>query len=704
LRSFLLSLLKVSLLSSPVTVAASGIAERPVNTTLLISELPAAIPGEHGLQPFWESDSPLLPGSVLVLPDGRLLGADGLGVWELRTGEDAALLFEVPHPVRGLGSFGRHLVVSHFQSGTPAATLHIQLYSEDGDGHWTPGSDLSIPVPGDVLSAGSIALDRSGHLYVTIGDSAAVSAAQDRNSPAGKLLRWRLTDEGTPEPSPADIFASDATVGLFALGFRDAAVSIDSLMGSIYVTDSIPGIGVELNRVAAGGNYGWPIMAGRFCHPPGSTCNPAGLLRPIHVQTGDPTQPASPAMVATGLEAPDLHGLCIMLSAEQGKLVAVRDNGFASAVAYPLLPDNELTHRTVAVDGDGNILLVGEGGAIFRIEAPPGTRNSFPTRLSALPALYRAGSGLDQTDDGIIPYAPTAQLWSDGAWKERFFALPGLEQIGWRAQDGWDFPNRTAIIKNFSLPLDDRNPGGSLQRIETRLMLRLNDQWHGFSYRWNEEETDALLLPRDQRREFEITQSDGTVLAYAWHYPSRTECFRCHTDSANNVLGLNTGQMNGDFTYPASAIRANQLQTLNTISLFDPPLPAAPENLERIPDHRDVNWPLQDRARAYLHANCSHCHRPGGGGQLGTDFRWEIPNGEMGLIWERPTGFDLELEDPLLILPGHPHRSVLFGRMETLTPAYRMPPLGTSRVDGEALQLISEWIATLPVGKLWIVE
>jgi mono/diheme cytochrome c family protein len=254
------------------------------------------------------------------------------------------------------------------------------------------------------------------------------------------------------------------------------------------------------------------------------------------------------------------------------------------------------------------------------------------------------------------------------------------------------------LIKNFILPLDLRDPVGSAKRIETRIMLRLDNAWHGFTYEWNEDETDAVLLTGSKTRPFTITGTDGRTFAYDWFYPSRTDCFTCHTPAANFVLGLSTPQMNSVYTYPASGIRANQLSTLEYLSIFDAPLPAPVEQLSAMPDpFEPAAASTALRARAYLEANCAMCHQPGGpvpGGIM--DLRWETSTAGTNTVGVAPIFGHIGIPNGLIIAPAEPDRSILPARMAHPGPP-RMPPLASSRIDTEGLALIREWIATMNV-------
>jgi mono/diheme cytochrome c family protein len=154
--------------------------------------------------------------------------------------------------------------------------------------------------------------------------------------------------------------------------------------------------------------------------------------------------------------------------------------------------------------------------------------------------------------------------------------------------------------------------------------------------------------------------------------------------------------MNGNILYPSSGLTGNQLETLEFIGMLDAPLPQSPANLDRLPRIADGTATVEDRARAYLHANCAMCHRPNGPGQGPEDFRYWLPTAQIGAINQDPTQGDMGLAAPKLIAPGSPANSILLQRMLTLDPAFRMPPLASGVVDSQGTQLIASWIQAMP--------
>lgn len=320
-----------------------------------------------------------------------------------------------------------------------------------------------------------------------------------------------------------------------------------------------------------------------------------------------------------------------------------------------------------------------------------------PARLSDLPALLTLAHGGQVP--GVIPYAPHIGFWSDGSGKWRHIALPGLEQITYRDDVGWDFPRASILIKNFDLPLVDGDPD-SAKLIETRLLIKDDTEWRGYSYRWNEEETDAELLDTASFRSFTIQTDDGP-LNYTWVYPSRFDCTRCHTAQANGALGPQTLQMNAPFTYPQTGVTDNQLRTYDHIGLFaGDGLPAAPGELPALPSLDDTAAGAEALAKAWLHVNCSFCHQPGEETPVSIDLRFDTPVGEMNVVDAVPQRGFFGNPANRIILPGAPENSVLYLRITSLDHR-RMPPLASSRVDEQGAALIRAWIEELGLQPGW---
>jgi uncharacterized repeat protein (TIGR03806 family) len=250
--------------------------------------------------------------------------------------------------------------------------------------------------------------------------------------------------------------------------------------------------------------------------------------------------------------------------------------------------------------------------------------------------------------------------------------LPDGQRIVIDANNDFDFPNGSVLVKNFSI-------GAAL--VETRLFMRHNDgNWAGYTYEWNAGGTDATRV---------IGGKTVQVAGQTWDFPSEAQCLQCHSAAAGRTLGLEIGQLNGNFGYPTGRT-VNQLTTLNAIDTLTPALTQSPAQLPVIPDPFGSAAP-GSRARAYLHTNCSNCHRPSGPAPSDLDFRYTTALASTNACDITPTLGNLGIADARIIAPGSAARSVAVARVNRVgTDA--MPPLGRHMIDTAGVQLLTAWI------------
>jgi uncharacterized repeat protein (TIGR03806 family) len=323
--------------------------------------------------------------------------------------------------------------------------------------------------------------------------------------------------------------------------------------------------------------------------------------------------------------------------------------------------------------------------------------NMPPLAGGKLPQLLSQTGAFDdvsrlQTGKGLIPYDLIVAFWSDGAHKSRWAAIP-RGKVEFSPTGEWKFPNGTVFMKTFFLPTDAARP--ELQRrLETRfLVLDSAGGVYGVSYKWRADGSDADLLPGALTENIAIRSADGTTHEQTWYYPSRQDCLTCHTARAGYVLGLNARQMNHDFTYP-SGTSNNELREWNRLGLFAPAI--TQQELSALPTLAaadDTSRSLEDRVRSYLDANCSYCHRPGGT-VANFDARYETPLADQALI-DGPVLIDQGIDRPRVISPHDIWRSIMFMRVNTVGDI-RMPPVGRETIDTRDVNLLREWIESLP--------
>jgi len=325
--------------------------------------------------------------------------------------------------------------------------------------------------------------------------------------------------------------------------------------------------------------------------------------------------------------------------------------------------------------------------------------NSIPVLLSQTGAFADTANRIPAA--GLIPYVPNTPLWSDSAVKTRYLAVPNGggpftadQQIGFAPTGQWTFPSGTVFIKSFDLVVDETNPNTPVRRLETRLLVRdTNGAVYGATYKWRPDDSDADLLTGSLSEAVLVTNATG-VVTQNWYYPSPADCLACHTAVANYVLGVNTRQLNGTNTYPATGVTDNQLRALNRLGMFYPAFDEATiSGYEQLSSVTNQNAPLVQRARSYLDANCSQCHQPGGTG-ITFDARYDTPLANQN-ISNYPAVFSLGVDNARIIAPNDVWRSMIYARMNTLNPAIKMPNLARNTIDSNAVQTLAAWINSL---------
>lgn len=293
---------------------------------------------------------------------------------------------------------------------------------------------------------------------------------------------------------------------------------------------------------------------------------------------------------------------------------------------------------------------------------------------------------------GLIPFDLNVPFWSDGASKSRYAAIPA-GKVEFSAEGEWKFPAGTVFVKTFELPLDAAQPQ-RMRRLETRLLVRDRDGGvYGVTYKWRADLGDADLLPAGASEDITVRDANGAPRTQAWHYPSREDCLTCHNSHTPGQLGPRTRQLNRELRYPDGRTE-NQLRRWNRLGLFSEAL--REEDFSSFPAlarSDDTSRSIEDRARSYLDANCAHCHRPGGT-VANFDARYSTPLAQQRII-DGPVLIDQGVDRARVVSPHDPWRSVMIMRVDT-NDDLRMPPLARNTIDRRGVELMRQWVQSLP--------
>lgn len=589
-----------------------------------------------------------------------------------------------------------------FRVGTTLASRISAFLSNDNGVTLDPASEtilLTLNQPEDNHNGGNIAFGPDGFLYIGFGDGGGGGDGHGPNGNGqrlttllGKMLRIDING-ATPyqvpttnpfynagnagDSCPATGRSSGNCPEIYAWGFRNPwRWSFDRGNGDLWVGDVGQGEWEEVNQVTRGGNYGWRCREGAHDYNTAGTalCTGASLIDPVteYPNTG-PDVAVTGGYVYRGPQNTALSGRYIFADYGSGIIRA----WIAESASQPRTPTQLLNSGmnipSFAEGNDGELYVVGFSTLHRIVFQPPSGSGTAPATLSATGCVNPGDP--KQPAAGLIPYGINAPFWSDGATKDRWIGLPDGSNITVQSNGDWDFPDSTVLMKNFSV---------GTRLIETRLFMRHPDgNWGGFTYEWNAQQTDATLVQGGAVRDIGNGQQ--------WIFPSESQCLQCHTSAAGGSLGLETAQLNRNFTYPQTGRTANELFTLNHIAALTPPIvdPAAQPSM---PDPADTTASLDSRARAYLHTNCSQCHRPDGPTPSTMDLRYTTALNQTSTCNAPPQSGDLGLgANARLIAPGNATNSLIVNRANR-RDANAMPPVGSNQADAAGVALLTQWV------------
>lgn len=288
----------------------------------------------------------------------------------------------------------------------------------------------------------------------------------------------------------------------------------------------------------------------------------------------------------------------------------------------------------------------------------------FPNSLSAF-KLFKGNMSALIPNDSIQVLELSSTLFTDHTEKQRLLKLPPGALMNPKGDGLPDFPNGTVLAKTFYYTADQTK--GNRKIIETRILQKHDGLWNVATYKWNDNQTDALLLNNGGEVAVTITDPDGERKQINYKIPTVYDCYDCHrNNNALTPIGPKLRNLNIDVFSNGKTV--SQLQLLSEKGLLSL---KGHEKISKLPSYKDKSLLVEKRARAYFEINCAHCHNPDGfAGAYSLDLRYENEYKNSGIFFNK---WNIE------------HRMTIRD----------MPKLGTTVIDKEGLKLVQQYLATL---------
>ena len=232
-------------------------------------------------------------------------------------------------------------------------------------------------------NGGQLAFGPDNNLYIGTGDGGGGgdrdNNAQNPLSRLGKLLRIDVESGAVPYGIPAGnpfLQSAGFLPEIWALGLRNPwRFSFDRGTGDLYIGDVGQNNFEEIDFQEAGDlvgrNYGWNLMEGDSCYPPGTVgCNRTGLALPVFVYDHSLGCSVTGGHVYRGSAFPSLQGVYLFGDLCSTRIWGIRKNGAAWDNAL-LADSTTLTITTFGEDESGNVYVVNyANGDLLQVLSP----------------------------------------------------------------------------------------------------------------------------------------------------------------------------------------------------------------------------------------------------------------------------------------------------------------------------------------------
>ena len=645
-------------------------------------------------------------GKVFTFPKGDAVAADlAVDLQDLAHG-NVSLFAAVLHPQFQQNRFV-YLCCVHPENGSHTRLSRFEM-TNDAVPVIDPKSEtVIITWPSGGHNAGCMRFGNDGLLFIATGDGSGpnppdgLTTGQDVSDLLGAILRIDVDHptDGRNYSIPAENpFVTHATARpeIFAYGLRNPwKFGIDRKTGEVYVADNGWETWEMIYLVGNGTNCGWPIMEGRALLRSEVAPGPTPITPPIRDHHHSEANSVIGGPVYRGDKLKTLDGEFIYGDYITGTIWSVGRTADGSFVGRTLVDtDLRITDFMEGTTGELYVLDYDLTGQIYEL-LPNDVEDlsaDFP-RLLSQTGIFQSMTPLLPAA-GVVEYDVVVPQWTDGAVARRFVAVPGVDRIELAPHSGvrGRYPEGTVFAKQLSIPDRDGKP---TKPLETQILHLQNGVWNPYSYLWNDVGTDAELVSSvgtTQTVQWPDANAAGQFTEHTWHTNAINECRLCHNAGPGFVLGFVGNQLSRLTANTGSG--ADQLESLLKQEVITTiPLDARSPAFQLVDPH-DETLDLNDRARSYLHGNCSMCHHKGGNAIVSFFLTRDLSFDQM--ITNKGTNIGtFGMQNAKIIVPGDPLRSVMMYRMSKLGYA-RMPYIGSQVVDSHGVSLIANWIQSLP--------
>lgn len=395
--------------ASPTTTASSSAAASPAPTSAPASVSPTSAPPSGGptgdtpprlsIEPYvsgfqnpldieWRPDDPSSlfiveqAGRIRIVRDGKLIDLPFLDITDLvRSGGEQGLLGLAFLPSAENGRFfiyytdknARQVVASYDTDPSDpdvAAPATAQIWLRMAD---------SFPNH----NGGSLAFGPDGDLYIGTGDGGGGGDPLGSGQKVDTLLAKILRIDVSGPPASADpayrippdnpfVNRPPARPEIFHTGLRNPwRIRFDRGTGDLWIGDVGQGEReeIDVSRTGVSGlDFGWSVMEGTACYPPGTTdCRNPDLTLPVTEYTHDLGCSVTGGTVYRGSQFPTLVGWYVFSDYCSGEFWAI-DSSRDRVDTPAIVAETDLSISAIAEDAAGELYATDlSGGQLLRI-------------------------------------------------------------------------------------------------------------------------------------------------------------------------------------------------------------------------------------------------------------------------------------------------------------------------------------------------